>query len=90
MSATWDTKITVISISAKVVSVCATRTDTTTGKTSTYYVARAVISTPAQKLAVINSLWDQHQEWVDRQTSIGNLISTLEADANDMLQDREP
>jgi len=62
MAITWDTKITPIDITNNVASVQGTRTDSEDAENPrTYNVPRAVIDTPAQKLAVMDEIWAKHQ-----------------------------
>lgn len=89
MAITWEVKITVISISAKEVSLVATRTNDATGDVKTYRVSRAPIGTAAQKLAIMDEIWEKYQADFARESDIATFIGTLEIQAKNNLEARE-
>jgi len=90
MAITWDTKITPIDITNNVASVQGTRTDSEDAENPrTYNVPRAVIDTPAQKLAVMDEIWAKHQAAMTEETVISNFVNALEVQANANLEARE-
>ena len=90
MAISWETKITVLDVATKAVSVTSTRTDDADpDNPKTYAVAYAVINTSAQKLAVMDNIWAQHQAALTKQSTIDTFVGTLEADAKTNLEARE-
>lgn len=90
MAITWDTKITVINVFTKEISLIATRTDSTDPTNpKTYTVPRAVIDTAAQKIAVMDEVWAKHQAALAKESNLAGLIGSLETDANANLEARE-
>lgn len=90
MAIIWNVKITVLDVATKSVSVTATRTDSESpNDVRTYTVLSAIIATTAQKLAVLDNIWLQHQTAITKQTAINAFIGTLEADAKANLEARE-
>ncbi len=90
MAISWDVQINVLDVAAQAVSVTATRTDDADPTNpKTYSVAYAVITTSAQKLAVMDNIWSQHQAAVTKESAIGAFIGSLQADAKTNLEARE-
>ena len=89
MAVTWDVKITPLDVSRREVSVTGVRTDDTTGEVQTHHINSALIATAAQKMAVLDQLWQMHLDWDARQALIDSFIGSLEADAKANLEARE-
>ena len=91
MAITWDVQIDVIDIPSSMVSVIATRTDDGVAPpdVKTYSVLNAIIDTTAQKTALLNFIWDQHQAALAKQAQVNAIVSELEAAAKANLEARE-
>ena len=89
MAITWKTKITPISIPDRTVSVSATRTDDVTGISRTFTVPKAKIETLAQKLDVMDEIWEKYQAELEKESAVATFIGNLEEQANTNLEDRE-
>ena len=87
MAGTWEVTITPIDVSTKTASISATRTDGLDIKT--YGNIIAILNTDAQKLAVLDQIWDMYQADLMRDTAINIYIGTMVADAKTNLEARE-
>jgi len=92
MAVTWKVSIRPLDIARKEVSVSATRTDNTDPeniKTETHMILSAIIDTMAQKVAVMDQIWDMHIADVAKQAQIAAVVADLEAQAVANLGARE-
>ena len=89
MAITWNIKITVISISTKEISLVATKMDDVTGDVKTYFVPKAPIGTAAQKIAIMDEIWEKYQVDLAKESDITTFIGTLEIQAKTNLEARE-
>ena len=92
MAAAWKVDITPIDLERKEVRVSATRTDDTDPenvKIETHIVLSAIIDTTAQKLAVMDQIWEMHLADVVKQAQIAAIVDALEVQAVANLEARE-
>jgi hypothetical protein len=89
MAITWEIKITPIDVARKEASVSATRTDSITGKVETHNIITCLLTTAAQKTAVLDQLWSMHLTEVAKQAAITAYIGALETQAKANLEARE-
>lgn len=90
MAITWELEITPIDVETQAVSVTATRTDDTLpDESKVYRVDHAVIVTAAQKTAVLDNIWNQHQNAITKQAQIDAFLGTLAANGKADLEARE-
>ena len=90
MAVTWEVKITLISLATKEVSVVATRTDSlNVDNPRSYTVPRAMIATSAQKLAVMDEIWEKYQDSLAKESVIAEFVNELETQAKSNLEARE-
>ena len=96
MAVTWTVNVRPLDIVRKEVSVSATRTETDTTdpenvetKVETHTVLSAIIDTNAQKVAVMDQIWDMHLVEVEKQAQIAAVVADLEALAVANLEARE-
>ena len=92
MAVTWEVDITPIDLERKEVRVSATRTDDTDPenvKIETHTVLSVIIDTTAQKLAVMDQIWEMHLADVVKQAQIAAIVDALEAQAVANLEARE-
>lgn len=89
MAITWTVTITPIDIPTKTASVQAVRVDDSDGATETHNIITAVLNTQAQKVAVLDQIWQMHLDYQAKLTAIEAYIGGLEATAKDNLETRE-
>ena len=92
MAVTWKVDITPIDLERKEVRVSATRTDDTDPenvKIETHTVLSVIIDTTAQKLAVMDQIWEMHLADVAKQAQIAAIVDALEVQAVANLEARE-
>jgi len=92
MAVTWKVDITPIDLERKEVRVSATRTDDTDPenvKIETHTVLSVIIDTTAQKLAVMDQIWEMHLADVVKQAQIAAIVDALEVQAVANLEARE-
>jgi len=92
MAVTWEVDITPIDLERKEVRVSATRTDDTDPenvKIETHTVLSVIIDTTAQKLAVMDQIWEMHLADVVKQAQIAAIVDALEVQAVANLEARE-
>ena len=92
MATAWKVDITPIDLERKEVRVSATRTDDTDPenvKIETHTVLSVIIDTTAQKLAVMDQIWEMHLADVVKQAQIAAIVDALEVQAVANLEARE-
>ena len=97
MAVTWKVDVTPIDLTHKEVRVSATRTETDTTdpeniiviSTETHIVLSAIAGTNAQKLAVMDQIWEMHLADVVKQAQIAAIVDALEVQAVANLEARE-
>jgi len=91
MAIIWEIEdVRVLDVATKAVSVTATRRDSAIPEeVKSYTVAYAIVGTSAQKLAVLDNIWAQHQAAISKQTTIDSFIGMLKVDAKANLEARE-
>ncbi len=89
MTITWELNITPQNVDQKKASVTATRTDDVSGSVETYSIDTVILSTNAEKTAVVDQLWQQHLARVTKQAAIDAFVGTMEADGKANLEARE-
>ena len=97
MAVTWKVDITPIDLARKEVRVSATRTETDTTdpeniivlSVETHTVLSVIIDTTAQKLAVMDQIWEMHLADVAKQAQIAAIVDALEVQAVANLEARE-
>jgi alpha-D-ribose 1-methylphosphonate 5-triphosphate synthase subunit PhnG len=87
----WDCTVKVLDVPSKLISIRAVRTDAVvTTDVRTYTVINAQIKTGAQRTAVMDNIWQQYQDELTYEAQCAAVVSTLEAAAEDNLENREP
>jgi len=89
MAITWEVTITPINIAEKRVSVLAVRVDDVLLTTNSYRIDHAIIDTVAQKIAVLDGIWEQHLNRTYYDGVVTTVIGDLEQDAKTNLEGRE-
>jgi len=97
MAVTWDVSIKLLDMVRKEVSVSATRTETDTAdpeniivvSTKTHTVLSVIADTNAQKLAVMDQIWEMHLADVVKQAQIAAIVDALKVQAIANLEARE-
>lgn len=89
MAILWTVDITKVDVSKKRADVSVTRLDDVTGETESYRYAKVVLETTAQRLDLLDTVWGQHMQEVDKQTAIDAFITNLEQLGKSNLEARE-
>jgi hypothetical protein len=87
MPATWEVKITPIDVARKSASITATRTDGEDVRV--FSIMTALLTNPAQKLEVLNDIWQQFQRDKTKRAAIEAYLGGIEATAKTNLEARE-
>jgi len=84
MAAIWTTKVTVLDVDEKEISLSATVVD---GEfTATYNVITARIDGPKAKQDVMQNIWEQYARDMAKNTKVATLISGVEAQVKTWLE----
>ena len=90
MAITWDCNITNVNVTSKRADVRFTRTDSESSLAPwTHSYNQAIIETTQQRTALLNQVWDEWQNEVQKQADIDNFITNLEQTAKSNLEARE-
>jgi len=92
MAIAWDVTVTPLNVDRKEASVVAIRTDDTNPldiKTETHTIITAILATQAQKIAMLDQIWQQHLDWQNKISKIDDYVGTIEQDAKTNLEARE-
>ena len=90
MAITWTTNISNENLASKRANITFTREDSEI-PTATYTLSfqNTQIETTAQRLALLDTVWNEWQKELTRRASIAAFITNLEQMANSNLMDRE-
>ena len=89
MAVIWECKITNANPDNYRADVGFTRTDSITEIIEAYSYSKVIIETTAQRLALLDQVWQEHLNIVAKQTAIGTFIAGLEQSAKTNLEARE-
>ena len=92
MAITWDIKIHPLNISKKEASIVAIRTNDTDPQnilTETHTIISAILDTQEQKIAALDTIWQLHLDYQNKQTAIDAYIGGLEEQVKTNLEARE-
>jgi hypothetical protein len=91
MAITWDVKITVLNKAEKRANITATRIDDTDPENIKKWsvTTNTIISTPEEKLATLDFIWNRYQKYLVEQSAIDEMIDGLETQAKENLEARE-
>jgi len=86
----WETQISNVNVTAKRATVSFSRTDTEAADDVwTITFQNTVLETTAQRLALLDTVWEKWQEELTKRASIEAFITNLEQTANSNLEARE-
>ena len=86
---TWTVNIGNVNIAKKSADISFSRVDDVAVTTENYRFTQAIIETTAQKLALLDSVWQKHLDKASNQTAIDAIVSNLEQAAKANLEERE-
>ena len=90
MAISWDLKITNVNISSKRANVNFKRIDSESAlEPWTHLFSNTIIETSAQRVALLNQVWNEWQNEIIKQTNINNFITDLEQIGKTNLEARE-
>lgn len=89
MAITWDCNITNEDPVHFRADVTFTRTDDVTNAVENYNYSKVIIETATQRVALLDLVWQEHEDSVTRQTAIDAFITNLEQLAKSNLEARE-
>lgn len=90
MAIKWNLEPTIISIAASSVSVVATRTDETDpDNPRVYRVEKGYIDSGANRLKILDKIWDQHQTALANESASSTFLGDLVAAGEANLEARE-
>jgi len=88
---TWDVKITVLNKAERRASITATRRDDTDLEDIKLWsiTLNTIIDTQAQKLSVMDFIWNSYQNNLAEQNALDTIVGSLEEQAKSNLEGRE-
>jgi len=90
MAISWDLQITNVNVKSKRANISFTRTDSESALPPwTHSFQNIVIETQAQRVALLNQVWDAWQGEIAKQTNINNFITNLEQAGKTNMEARE-
>lgn len=89
MAITWEIAIANVNVAQKRADVYFVRLDDVTGATENYSFSKVILETPQERLALLNTVWDNHLEMVNKKAAIDAFIEDLEQQGKDNLEARE-
>ena len=89
MAITWTVDITNVNVDQKRADVTIMRTDDVTQATEGYHFSKVILETTAQRLALLDLVWQKHLDEVADQAAIDAFITNLEQLGKADLESRE-
>jgi len=89
MAITWTVDIRNVNVDQKRADVTFMRTDDVTSATESYNFSKAILETTAQRVALLDLVWQKHLDEVADQTAIDAFITNLEQLGKSNLESRE-
>jgi len=89
MAITWKVSISNVDTVKKSADISFKRTDDVSDDMETYSFTQAIINTQAQRLALLDAVWQKHLETTNKQITVDTIISGLEDAAKINLEARE-
>ena len=89
MAITWTVDITNVDVHQKRADVTITRIDDVTQATEGYHFSKVILETTAERLALLDLVWQKHLDEVSDQAAIDAFVTNLEQLGKSNLEARE-